>query len=287
MSKLSDALKKRFASPKHALRALGLPEDLLDDLQAEDHSIVGKRRRALKMAMDQDEGAHEHDAPLLREALDKLVRKHKARDDDPMVKELRDIADRHDRTAGDRRRRRADDEEPPMIETMPEENMSADDFEAFKDHLRENSKMSEDEIEQATELAKDYVRKRGANGKDRMPLRGGKFDRARFNHGRTSEDEVNEARQLRGRIEPANSFAPGPDPTRTGDDPNFLVKHNGIDSAMDAAPTELQRRRFFSRFPDARRIGNMSGGSGMGVPSVDLRSSTEKRYPGLARIGRA
>ena len=276
-----------------------MPEDLLSDLQAEDDSIIAKRRRA-RMAMDriiggkqrqpgwaaddtEEEGEAEQEHTL-REALDKMIRKHGGRDHDPMMKELREMGDWYDSANAHRRRRRADDEEPPMVEHMGPENLGEDDeddelYDPLRSHLREKG-MDEESIEEAVKLGRDHVRRRRSNGRDRMPLRGGKFDRARFNHGRTSDDEVNEIREQMGRIEHEPGIAPGPDRERG------MLVHHGLD-AMDSAPTRSQRARTLARYPGLARLGNMSGHDGMAVSPADLRSSTEKRYPGLSRIGRA
>jgi hypothetical protein len=58
---------------------------------------------------------------------------------------------------------------PEKIESVPEQNLSGEDdgFEPFRDHLREHTDMSEDEIEHACELARDHIPRRGANGRDR------------------------------------------------------------------------------------------------------------------------
>ena len=111
MSRLRVALEKRSGTPQRAMRALGLDMSLLRD-------------EAQGTGQPQEERLH--DAPLttLRTALDKIVKKH-GRDSDPLVKELREIADRHDRTAGDRhRRRRAKDGLAEMQEHEPEQNLS-------------------------------------------------------------------------------------------------------------------------------------------------------------------
>jgi hypothetical protein len=72
-------------------------------------------------------------------------------------------------------RREAGDNIPEKVESMPRENLSAggdedDDprLEPFSDHLRDKG-MSEDEIDHAMRLARDHLKRKQANGFDRIP----------------------------------------------------------------------------------------------------------------------
>ena len=272
-----------------ALRALGLPEDLLD-LQAEDHSIGRKHRRRMRMAMDAEEqGESEleaermHDKPLenMREAMDRLLRKHGV-DEEPFAEKLRMFADR-----ADDRRRRAKDNLPRKIETMPEENLASghgradddepdDEYEKFRQHLQDHG-LDEEAIEHAIGMAKD-MHKRGMNGRDRFPrnrVMGG-----RGGHFGGSRDEVAEiGRQMR-RIESEPGISPGADPSCD------FITHHGIDraTAMDSAPTRRQLAKMHSMFPGMRRVADVNGCTPDVPTDIDVRSSAERMF-GIDRIG--
>ena len=154
MSRLSHALKARFGTARNVMKKLGLDDALLDFDEAQSE---GERA---------EESLYDKPLTSLRSAVDKLVGKHSARDDDPMVQELRQIAERHDRAASDRRKR-GRDSLPPKIKTMPDENLGDDDYEPLREHLRE-AELDDEAIERAVELGRDHVRRRSANGHARV-----------------------------------------------------------------------------------------------------------------------
>jgi hypothetical protein len=245
MSKLIDELKKRFASPRHALRALGLDESLLD--QEPDQRV---RRRRARLAYDESQGEGERAEERL-----------------------------HDRPL----ERGNDDIEPMRERGMPPQNMGtaeddeedAERFEAFRDHLRQHSRMSEDEIEEACNMARDYVhrsRRGRMNGKDRMP-------RNRLKGGRSGRDEVREGQRLMHRIEDANSISSGPDPNGRPDDPMTLTDH-GLDNRRTPA-MDSGRARLAQMYPGIERIGDCNGD----LLDTSTDKSVEKMFPNIRRIG--
>jgi hypothetical protein len=281
--KLMRALAKRFGTPQAALARLGMDQAMLDD----DEPKRG-----------------------MRDAFDELMRKHfpDADDNNPFVNEMNELLDEHAPhgssdprgsghqgtivgAGGDRRRPRGRDTDPPIEHPSPLQNktsgpgrsggsyrMSEDDerddsqFEDFKDHLRKNSEMSEDEIEEATKLARDFVRKRGGNGHDRhaddrFPInrlagrRGGHFGGARRSGGRwdgRDQENINAAREMASRIEMEPSVASS---DRDRDD---------HPRGFDSMPTAAQRARTNARY-GLDRIGDMWSGDGRPAAKADLR----------------
>ena len=289
MSRLLDALKQRFSSPKDVLRALQLSEDLLDEM-AQDRSIVGKRRRA-KMAMDEEQSEGErqeetdHDRPLMRSALDKLLKKHGARDDHPMTKELRRMADLHD----------AGSTIPPKVETMGRKpqlrrryrrrRKDDDRYENFREHLRQNSNMSEDEIEEAAEMARDVVRRRSANGKDRLPRNrlkggagghfGGSRDKAR--------DEIDQIEKLSQRFGDNVGMATGPNSEHAR---THIIDHHMGKGANDSLSEIAKIQKLMRRFGNAEAgaAPERYRGAQDSAPDKD-EARLHRMFPGLALIG--
>ena len=176
MSRLSDALRKRFATPRAALRALGLDESLFDEL-AHDASRVRRRR---SMAMDHIVGKpHPRHPDWARDEEGGLPDKVET-----MTENL---------TSG------AEDEE--------EDDDASEAYGPLRQHLRESG-MDEEAVEEATKLAKDFVRTRA---RDRMPrnrLSGGRG--GHFGGSRNGRDEVAEIGRQLERVKGENGIAPGP-----------------------------------------------------------------------------
>jgi hypothetical protein len=122
-SRLLHELRKRFASPAHVLRRLGLDESLL---QVEhEHDDLGKRVRARFPAahkfmsalarsgltpqaamrrLGMDAALLDDHEPGLREAVDALMREHfpDATDDNPFFKGMHELVDEHERRSDPR-----------------------------------------------------------------------------------------------------------------------------------------------------------------------------------------
>lgn len=246
MSRLSDALRKRFATPRAALRALGLDESLFDEL-AHDASRVRRRR---SMAMDHIVGKpHPRHPDWARDEEGGLPDKVET-----MTENL---------TSG------AEDEE--------EDDDASEAYGPLRQHLRESG-MDEEAVEEATKLAKDFVRTRA---RDRMPrnrLSGGRG--GHFGGSRNGRDEVAEIGRQLERVKGENGIAPGPDRERSA-----LVDH-GLD-AMDTAPTPRQRAQMHAMFPGLRRIGDVNGVLPHVPSNIDTRRSAHRMFPYLAKIGQA
>jgi hypothetical protein len=225
VSRLMRELRKRYATPAHVLRRLGLDTSLLD---ASLHDDLGKRVQArypaahkfmlalarsgispktalARLGMD---AAMLDDEPGLREAVDALMQKHfpDATDDNPFFKGMHELVDEHERRSDPRGKgggggeivgsgHEGDDDltgeeivqkygsfdaDPPVEHPASQQNLGGrdDGLGAFRDHLRENSDMTEDQIEEACGLARDHIRRRGSNGvdkrfgKDKFPVNG-------------------------------------------------------------------------------------------------------------------
>jgi hypothetical protein len=196
--------------------------------------------------------------------------------------------------------RRGEDRDPPIEPPSPEQNrgedwqMMADDDEMFdplRDHLRQHG-MDDEEVEQAIDVARRHVardRARRSNGKDRlpqrvdvqdrsddkMPLRGGRFDRARFSR----DEDPNEMSQI---IDHGLDQAHDARLRRRLDDPSKreirqihkLMERFGSEvgtnperyrGAQDGAPmTERQKVELFKFIPGLDLIGDPSA-DGPGV----------------------
>jgi len=304
MSRLLEALKANFDTPQDALRALGLNPNLLD-LQAED-SAIARRRRRVRMAMDTDEAQgegqreaeREHDKPLttLRSAVDRWVRKHGARDDHPMVAELRKMADLHDRGSTI----------PPKVETMAEnltegaEDEEEDDDEGnrpvklneLRDSLRDGFNMAGDELD----MVMDKVRRHTAGGHDRLPRPATRGGMGGHLSGRGRDKVFDDIENGMARIEPSWSTSTGPD--RERDDPNNL-KPKGLDSRprRSASDAEVDKigvlLKRFDQEPDTRQPHMvMNDRRSRQATDSKPRGSSEvreaklfKMFPNLARVG--
>jgi hypothetical protein len=136
-----------------------------------------------------------------------------------------------------------------------------DDIPDFADFARDLKKkgMSRDQIEKAVGLARDHFRRQRAGGRDRLPGRGGHFEKSRFDRSDQAADEIHE---LLKRFETGGSghdYAPDRD--------RF---------AYDAAPmTERQKDDLFRMFPDMARIGDVFEGDGPSIRDGTYKSRYE------------
>lgn len=154
MGRLLEALKKKYKRPQDALRALGLDERLLtgDVVHSRSDDEYFHRGRDIN---DPLAGMDRH-------------RRRTARDTFGLPSGTAGIA--------------------PKRESMPPQRLSSeaeDDLEDFREHLRRH--MSEDQVEEACELSRDYMRRRSANGHDRRRVSRDEFPR---NAVRSSEREA-------------------------------------------------------------------------------------------------
>ena len=242
MGRLLEALKKKYKRPQDALRALGLDERLLtgDVVHSRSDDEYFHRGRDIN---DPLAGMDRH-------------RRRTARDTFGLPSGTAGIA--------------------PKRESMPPQRLSSeaeDDLEDFREHLRRH--MSEDQVEEACELSRDYMRRRSANGHDRRRVSRDEFPR---NAVRSSEREA-PSRGHWASPRPADQFADGStsserwpdgamDAARPWDritveadtDPRKIAQANadyvarrGRRLGMDKA-SETNRRKFLEMFPDAARI---------------------------------
>jgi hypothetical protein len=135
-----------------------------------------------------------------------------------------------------------------------DDNLFAD----FANDLRKRG-LGRDQITKAIGLAKDYLRRKGGAGHDRLPPRGGHFEKSRFDRSDQAADEIHE---LLKRFEPGGAghdYAPDRD--------RF---------AYDAAPmTERQKNDLFRMFPDMARIGDVFEGDGPSIRDGTYKSRYE------------
>ena len=153
-----EALKAKYGTPQAVMAVLGLDAALLKDESENDvlHKHAGK---VIDLLMKRYGGSTQR--VLQKLGMDEAM--------------LTGVARRGEDRFGLRRSSR--DDIPPKIETMPEQNLSSgwraeddepddDGYERFRERMREHG-LSEDEVEEACELARDHVRRRGANGRDK------------------------------------------------------------------------------------------------------------------------
>lgn len=205
---------------------------------------------------------------------------------------------------------------PREIEEMPKENLSSpwaeddepDDLEPFRQRMREHG-LSEDEVEEACKLARDHVRRRGSNGRDRhaddfFPINrmkggpGGRFGGERHSLRKDGSSEVEAIREY------GEQISRGEDRRRTGRDQMKLTTEPPenklgaiVDHGLDArrrrdgrdrqAIDEIHRqlRRFGSDEAGARP--DRERGASDAAPSSAARSRFASRFPDGRRIGDA
>ena len=179
-----------------------------------------------------------------------------------------------ERASEDRRRARGRDTDPPIVRPSPEQNRgpgTAEDDERdahedfVVDFLRERG-FGEDAIKTAVD---DYHKAKGRDrlpervnvrddGKDRIPLRGGKFGRPRF--GRDNEAENPNMRIVDHGLDAEESFEKRwPEVARVERDyeARDLSRDSRRRHAMDSKAvvmTEARKRGFFQRYPGAERL---------------------------------
>jgi hypothetical protein len=155
MRKFIRALKKDYGTPERVLARLGYDRSIL---HANDESLEQEKQTLFRRGMAVAD-------------IQRLIDTHVAVSDprgggggevvgsddvpiDPMI-----------------RGEKSYDDLPPKIESMTENLSAGDDepdaLEPFRQHLREHSDMTEDEISRACSLARDHLRRRGSNGRDR------------------------------------------------------------------------------------------------------------------------
>jgi hypothetical protein len=135
------------------------------------------------------------------------------------------------------------------------------DFEDFAKDLRRRG-LSHDDITKAISLAKDHLRRKRANGRDRFPLRGhngpivDRGGQARDGRPDRSDREIAQIHKLMARFEPEAGYSP---------DRNRFY----------AEPTERQKADAFRRIPDLARIGSSESGDGTAIRDGTYRSRYE------------
>ncbi len=161
----------------------------------------------------------------------------------------------------------AGDADPPLTSASPKQNegngLDEDDEEQrikqFAEFLRQKGFAAAD-IATALDIARG-----GGTAKDRLPVSGlpSAGGRGGYLSGKSRGADLAELRENAEKIEGERG------------------RYSG---AMDAvkAPSRHQKSRFNARFGDARRINT---GIDDDVPAADLRSSAEKKFPGMERIG--
>jgi hypothetical protein len=232
-SKLLRALKARFPrGPRQVLRKLGLDEDLLEVPESDsrgEHDSAMQLRLELEKAIDEEMS---HYGGLTEKCYGKLL----------------DILDRHAPHGGGDRRKATPDEIEPMTETMPAQNMGAaddehdDGLEPFRDRLRDHG-LSEDEVEHATRLARDHLRRKRANGRDRLPIPAAHGGFGGHLSGRSKDANLRKARDRMAKIE-----------SEPSDD-----RRLSMDERPALAPSRQQRAAFHARFPGSEKLLDLAG----------------------------
>jgi hypothetical protein len=241
--KVFAALRRKFKTPQQCLAALGLDSRMLqasDTVHSADNPDDPYWHRG-RSADDPMSGMDRHRRPRARDAFE-------------VPSGTRGIA--------------------PKEEEMPEQNLGSadeedDGLEGFRTHLREHTDMSEDEISEACNLARDHVRRR-LNGRDRFPARRHADDRHHLSGDRFP------VRSHRGPIEDRGESLSAMDEI-----PRLLSR---IIVEPDNSPAKV--RRAMEDY-HARRTGRR----GLGMDGTTMTGSHCKRlnemYPGLARIQQA
>jgi hypothetical protein len=211
-TRLSRAIRARYATPQAVCRRLGIDASLLESESDPLYEYLAVGKDGRRRARDSDPPIV-HPSP--RQNVDEL---------EPM----------HERGMGPQNMGGDDEDDDPM--------------QGFRRHLQENSEMSEDEIDKACGLARDFVRRKRANGKDRLPGRGGHFERPRFSRdkGRDATNEIQDHLDHMKSEGPEPGIATGANYGR-GD----YVKRGAMDAAV---PSMKQREKTFSMFPGLARI---------------------------------
>jgi len=208
--------------------------------------------------------------------------------------------------------RSGEDDDPPIERPSPEQEMTAGDdepgeeFDPLREHLRKAG-LGEDEIEQACSLARDHVRRRRANGRDRhaddfLPKnrlkggRGGRFGGPR--HGQHTDDagEIETAREYMRQIDEGDRRKAA---DHSEEDPNneYLIDH-GMDRGRRFGRDRHRARdnfavdeihRLLRRFEpgEAGAAPERYRGASDAAPSSADRSRFAKRFPEVKRIGDA
>jgi hypothetical protein len=262
MTQLADALRAKFKDGRAALRALGVDENLLDG----EGDLLRKHADKFIRLLVQRYGS------------DKAVLRKLAMDESMLTEPEHMKSDPRGNTGGEveggvARRgednfglRSSRDNLPPKVETMPEENTDEDEFspeeeQSLQDYATDMRKRGDDAevIDRAMRMARDFLRRHRGHADDRlpqrvdvqdkMPLRGGRFDRARFNHDEfgvepphgldSSRREINEIhRQVR----------------RFGPEAGCRPMRASEMAASDQVQTMAKQARTMARYPGLARI---------------------------------
>jgi hypothetical protein len=223
-SRLLRALKSRYASPAAVLKKLGIDAALIRD-------------EAVSSGMPS--------LPAATELHNLLASRFSHIKDDEevgrMFELVEELADE---------RRKAGDHIPRKIETMPEQNMGAHDdehddhLEPFREHLRDHG-LSEDEVEEAAKLGRDFIRNRRSNGHDRRPLpAAGHGGFGGHISGRSKDADLRQAREHMARIE---------------SEPTLDRRRGAMDAKPKLAPSRAERARINAAYPDSARLLDVSG----------------------------
>ena len=285
MSALVEALRSKYKGDhRAALRALGVDEDLLDD----PGSRQRKRDKAMRRHIDEmlsllDTLGADSDPSMRAE---EATSERGGRFDPRGSGGGGEIVGGPEREGKDRRHARGRDTDPPIVHPASEQNRGRGPGTAEDEELTEEEERSlqasaadwkkkgatDEEIERNLDFARDALRRhRGRagdvlpkrvdvqDGKDRMPLRGGKFNRPRFTHDEFEVENPNEGK--------------------------FLVDH-GLD-AMDGSRWEIKIHELLKRFgpeagccPDRNRFATDSK-----PLTKEQTAELHKLIPGLALIG--
>ena len=280
MTELIEAIRRKFKTPQAALAALGLDTTLLDDPGDRQRKRDSKMRRHVDEMLSLLDTMGTDSDPSMR--AEEETSERNGRFDPRGLGGGGEIVGGPEREGKDRRRARGRDTDPPLVHPESEQRMSAEDdepsFEDFAEHLRRNSRMSEDDISHAIGLARDYLKRRRSNGRDRsaddrFPQRA---------HGSPIADPGKEARDnwggdvpvsrpLHEGVEPPHGLdALGQDGitirqliARIQHEPETRPGHmirgdrRSRKQAADSAPTEARMQKIHSRYPGLARIGSM------------------------------
>lgn len=287
-----EALKSKYGTPRAAMAALGLDMALLRD-EPENDLLHKHADRVV-------------DALLKRFGTPQRVLAKLGMDEARLTEPEHMKSDPRDGTGGEIEGgvwREGEDRDPPIEPPSPEQNLGSDDemFDPLRAHLRDHG-MSEDEVEQAIDVARRHVaqdRRRRMNGKDRlpervdvqdrsddkMPLRGGRFDRPRFSRDTEVGNNPNQTEYLvdhgldgigpRGRAaldEMRKNLARighEPEPRPLSGVGHGRRQRFGMDKKPSLGPTEAQVVRLHRRFPGLSLIGDPSSDG----PGISARKS--------------
>jgi hypothetical protein len=243
-SRICAELKRRGHTPSSVLRRLGLDQGFLRGASDKVHDDINDEyfhRGGEKTAWDDNEADEETLLKRMGETLESIraLRATSHPKSDPRG------SSHEGETVG-----AAGDTDPPIEPPGAEQNLGGKDdgFEPFREHLRQNSEMSEDEIEQACELARNHLARRGSNGVDRTFGRPAKDRFPQRRHGSPIADG-----SARGAMDSsAKTMFPGL--ARIGHEPSVASSDRARPRASAKPATAASKARLHGMFPGLRQI---------------------------------